>query len=319
VIRVAEDPERPGAAEGEAPEGPELAEIRRRKKDEIRAELSQRASGAPEEEDFEEPSREDGFWKPPAEMAGAPRRTGVLRRTLFFALLMAGAWLVVRTVTTFVFTPDITMGEVGFPEGVVEPNDPILFGVTARNRSAARGEVFPVLVLEDGSERVGSPVEVPGRDSARVLLSEFLPPGDHVVSLLLYDAWREGRRLGSAHGIPVRVGATLVELSDGAVPARVAEGGLLVITVTLANRTSRPERLTPVVVFEPDPGPGDPAEVDGPELAIPGLETLESRFEISTAGLPPGRYRLSVVLLTPRGDRAGSGLHGSPIQIEGRP
>jgi hypothetical protein len=319
VIRVADDPERPGGAEGEVPAEPEVAEIRRRKKYAIRAELSQRSGGAPEDEGFEEPSREDGFWKPPAEMAAAPRRTGLLRRTLFFALLLAGAWLVMRTVTTFVFTPEITMGEVQFPVEVVEPGDPILFEVMARNRSAARGEIFPVLVLGDGSELAGPPVEVPGRDSARVLVSEVLPPGDHVVSILLYDAWQEDRRLGSAHGIPVRVGAPSVEVSDGAVPARVAEGARLSIAVTLVNRTSRLERLTPVAVFELDPGPGNPVEVAGPELAISGLETVESRIEVSTTGLPPGRYRLSVVLVTAGGDRAGSGLHGSPVQIEGHP
>jgi hypothetical protein len=301
------------------PEEPELAEIRKRKKEEIREELRHRASGAPEGEGFEEPPPGSSSWTPPAEMAAAPRRTGIIRRVVFFALLLAVAWIVLRALATVMFTPDLTMGEVIVPREPLDPSSPVSVQVVVSNRSASRGEVLPVLVLEDGSEVAGPPVEVPARDSVVALVSGSLPPGDHVVSLVLYDAWRDDRRVGSAHGLLVRVVEPRVEIARGGASPRVTRGDLLSVDLTLVNRTARPELLTPILVFQPDPGPGAAIELDGPDLAVPGRETTESRISVSSGELAPGRYLLSVVLITPFGHRAGSGLHGTPVEIVDRP
>jgi hypothetical protein len=319
VIRVPHDPEPFDGGTTGAPDEPEMAELRKRKKEEIREELRHRASGAPEDEGFEDPAPGSSSWTPPPEMAAAPRRTGILRRILFFALLIAVAWIVLRALATSVFTPDLTMGEVVVPLEPLEPGSLVNVRVMVNNRSASRGEVLPVLVMEDGSEVAGPPVEVPARDSAVVLVSDRLPAGDHVVSLLLYDAWREDRRVGSAHGLLLRVGEPRVEIPRGDASPRVTRGEPLSLELTLVNRTARAELLTPVLVFQSDPGPGAAIELAGPDLAVPGMETTESRVSVSSGELAPGRYLLSVVLMTPFGDRAGSGLHGTPVEIVDRP
>jgi len=299
----------------QGPDEPELAQVRRRKKDEVREEREHRIDGAPEEEDDdEEPEPGVASWTPPPEMQAPTRRTGALRRLVLFILILAAAFLLVRHLATVVFAPDLSMGEALVPLDVVEPDEPVTLGVMAVNRRSVPGEAALALVREGEPEEPGPAVIVPADESVLVSIEAGFPPGDHVVTLVLYDLRRDGPPVGTVPGIPIRAGRPQLDVTDLRLPGSGRVGEEVELELTLANGTRRPERITPVVVFR-DGATGRELEFEGPDLAVSPLDTVRTRFSVSPEGLGPGQYRVSVVVVTPRGDRAGAGVHGIPFEL----
>jgi len=311
-----EDEVHPDASPG--PDELEMAELRRRKKEAVREEQRNRASGIPEDEPYgPEPGGPE--WIPPKEMATREVWSRFLRRVLFFALLLAAGFLLARSIADRVLTPRLEMGEALVPSGTVAADSPVTFGVLAVNRSRARGEAFAVLVIDDLVETQGHPVEVPPRSNVTIPVEASIPPGDHVATLLLYDAWRDGGRIGALHGIPLRVGEPLVDVTDAVLGPFTAGGDSLQVEIELVNRTGRNERLTPVLVFQSEVDGEEVGEVSGPDLAVGALETAQARFTVSLEGLAEPRYLVSVIAITGRGDRTGAGVHGIPLRPDGVP
>ena len=306
--------ENPGSG-AEGPEEPELAQVRRRKKDQIREELEHRIEGAPADEDDDEaPGAGVASWTPPPEMQAPARRTGAIRRLVLFILILAAGFLLVRHLSTVVFAPDLSMGEAVVPLDVVEPDEPVTLGVMAVNRRAVPGEAALALAREGEPEEPGPAVTVPAGESVLVSMETSFPPGDHVVTLVLYDLRREGPPVGTVPGIPVRAGSPQLDVTDLRLPESGRVGEEVELELTLANGTRRPERITPVVVFR-EGATGREIELEGPDLAVSPLDTVRTRFSVLPEGLGSGQYRVSVVVVTPRGDRAGAGVHGLPFEL----
>lgn len=301
-----------------APDDLELAEVRRRKKEAIEEERRRRAADVPDDVPPPPSDAPRVAWIPPREMRGGPR-SRLLPRLLFFALLLAVGFVLARTLIDRVLTPDLQVEEASVPDGVVAPDEPATFGVAVSNRSRSAGEALAVLVVEDLLELEGRPVALPPRSTTTVPVEAALPAGDHVVSLLVYDTWREDRRVGAFHGIPVRVGEPELDVVEASLGAVDAGADSVEVIADLANRTDRNERVTLVVVFQRTDEEAPPVEVHGPDLAIAGGESTRASFLVGVEDLPPVPFLVSVLAITARGDRAGAGVHGIPFQAENVP
>lgn len=308
--------DRGDGASGTDPREPdelELAELRRRKKDEVERELRHRAAGVPEEDEDEEPPAGTGVWRPPAEMSEPARWTAPLRRLAAFVIVVVAAFLLLRGLADRLFVPTLVPGAVVVPDDTLPVDAPAAFGIEVQNRSGREGEAFAVLVDREGRETAGPAVTVPARGSVVAPVEARLSPGDHVVSLLLLDAWREGEELGAVHGIPVRVGEPEVRISNVRVEPTGRPGEAVEVLLTAVNQSARAEVLTPVVVFvAPD---GRETEREGPDLALAPHDSASVRMAVSPPEDGPAGYGVSVILFTARGDRAGEGVHGLPFRL----
>jgi hypothetical protein len=202
------------------------------------------------------------------------------------------------------------------PVEPVAPGELVTLGLTVRNERSRDGAAFAVLILPDGSEVEGPVVSVPGRDSVLVPLQAAFPPGDHVTSLLLFDAWRDNVEVAAAHGVRIRSGRAQVEV--GSAEVSTAAGDSVVVSFALANGAAWESEVVPLVVFTPDAngpaparaGSAEPVEVGLPLARLSAGETLARRNVIGPGAIPPGRYRVAVLAVTRDGEPAGSGVHG---------
>jgi hypothetical protein len=182
----------------------------------------------------------------------------------------------------------------------------------ARNVRGEGGAAFVLLVFDDGTEVEGPVVAVPARDTATVSLPVAFPPGDHVISLVLYDAWRENVRVDALHGLLIRSGYPQVDVTEASLLPSPGGADSLIVQVALASRTRRDDTVVPLVVLEPQ-GSGQPIELSGPDVRVPAGDTVRLRLAFAAGALAAVPYLGSVVTISPSGERVGSGIHGIPF------
>lgn len=265
------------------------------------------------------PGGKTGRWEPPPEArGGGPWRVLVGRTVALVAVLLAG-WYAFGAVTQVLFTPRLVIEGVVLPEGPVPSIDSATVGLRVRNARWRDGAAYVVAVRSaDGSETEigeGTVVDVPARATVPVTVDLALPPGGHVLTLLLYDAWRENVLVDARHGLSVQVGASDVRAVRTDLPRRLARGETVAVTVWATNAGEIDEVIVPIAVFLPDDG-GRPREIDGRSSRIAaGAETVPVRIEIPGDRLDPGRYHATVRLLAPDGRRLGPGLYRLPVEV----
>jgi hypothetical protein len=295
------------------PEGAiEAGELRRRHEEEFRRERERRAADSTPEPPHE--AGPDVQWKPPAELASARTRRTYLR-VLLFLLVVAALYFVIRFLTEMLFAPKLTLLSPALPAGAVSPNTPVTIGVYARNDRRREGAAYALLLLPDGSEVEGPVVVVPAGDSVLVPVQAAFPPGDHVTSLVLYDAWRENVEVGALHGLLIRSGMVQTDVAEATLLPVAQAADSIVLEFVLANRTEFDAAVVPVVVFTPESGAGQPLEVSLQRVVVPAGQTLARREAIRPGTVPVGRYLVSVVNITDSGERTGSGIHGVPFAL----
>jgi hypothetical protein len=191
----------------------------------------------------------------------------------------------------------------------------VTIGVYARNDRLREGAAYALLLLPDGSEVEGPVVVVPAGDSVLVPVQATFPPGDHVTSLVLYDAWRENVEVGALHGLLIRSGMVQTDVAEATLLPVAQAADSIVLEFVLANRTEFDAAVVPVVVFTPESGTGQPLEVSLQRVVVPAGQTLARREAIRPGTVPVGRYLVSVVNITDSGERTGSGVHGVPFAL----
>jgi hypothetical protein len=245
-------------------------------------------------------------------MAGRGRRS--VFRVLLFLLIVLGLFFAVGGISELLFAPKLTLVGSAVPAGVSLPDVPVTVGVYARNERTREGAAYALLILQDGTEIEGPVVIVPPEDSVLVPVQVSLPAGDHVATLVLYDAWRENVEVAAVHGVLLRSGEPQVDVVSAALPPVVQPGGAILVELTLANRAEWDATVAPLVVFTPEPG-GEPLEASLGRVAVPGGQTLTTSRSIPPGSIPQGRYLVSVVNLTDAGERTGDGVHGIPFSL----
>jgi hypothetical protein len=259
-------------------------------------------------------------WKAPAEMGGERPARSLLRLVAFLGVLTA-AYAGVRYLTDRLFAPRLSVLGPSVPAEAVTPGEPVTLGLNVRNERSRDGAAYAVLILPNGSEVEGPVVMVPGRDSVLVPVQAAFPPGDHTTSLLLFDAWRDNVEIAAAHGVRVRSGRTRVDVTSAAVSA--TPGDSVIVSFELANAAAWDSDVVPLVVFTPGPSgrlqrEAVPAvEVGLPVAHLSAGETLARRHTIEPGAVPPGRYLVAVLAVTPEGEPAGAGVHGIPFAVGG--
>jgi hypothetical protein len=228
---------------------------------------------------------------------------------------VAALYFVIRFLTEMLFAPKLTLLSPALPAGAVSPNTPVTIGVYARNDRRREGAAYALLLLPDGSEVEGPVVVVPAGDSVLVPVQAAFPPGDHVTSLVLYDAWRENVEVGALHGLLIRSGMVQTDVAEATLLPVAQAADSIVLEFVLANRTEFDAAVVPVVVFTPESGAGQPLEVSLQRVVVPAGQTLARREAIRPGTVPVGRYLVSVVNITDSGERTGSGIHGVPFAL----
>lgn len=294
----------------------ELTELRHRRIREVEDQLRLRRSGDVPEEEGEWPQASDeGEWSPPPEAAPrADRKTAWFRFGLFLLVLLLG-WVGFKAVTGLFFTPKLEIVGTVKPDGRVDPNRPARLGLLVRNTKWQDGFAFLVVADDDGSEEEGPVVEVAERDTTLVPIMANLPPGDHVVSLILFDAWKENVRVDAVHGVLVRVGESTVHVLSASVPDSSANGEPLLVEMTVVNEGERDEVINPVVVVVRPPSGETIAEVDGPAFRVQRGDSMNLQFTVDPGTLDPGPYTLTLIAVSDSGERLGSGVHGVPWRV----
>jgi hypothetical protein len=289
----------------------EAGELRRRHEEEFRRERERRASdAAPEAPEHTTEVR----WRPPAEMAaGKPKRA--LPRVFAFLVIIGGVYFALRFVTEVLFAPKLIALSPALPAETVTPGVPVTVGLYAKNERPRDGAAYAVLVFADGTEVEGPVVVVPGRDSVLVPVQATFTPGDHVTSLVLYDAWRENVEVGAVHGVLVQAGAPRVEVTSASLQPVARAADPIVVELQLSNLAEWSAAVTPLVVFTPGSGTGQAVEIELPRVDLTAGQTLPVRQTIAAGSVPPGRYLVSVVVVSASGERIGTGVHGLPFEL----
>jgi hypothetical protein len=296
---------RPGSADPEPTY--EAGELRRRQEEEFRRERERRAQETDEHRHVPETS-----WTPPPEIAARGKRS--VMRVLLFLLAVAGLYLAIGFVTERLFAPELTLLHPVVP-GTVTPNAPATVGLYARNVRMREGAAYALLILEDGTEIEGPVVIVPPHDSVLVPVQVILPAGDHVTSMVLYDAWRDNVEVAEVHGVLIRAGMPRVDVLEATLEPVVRPGEPIVVQLALVNRSEWDAAVVPLVVFTPESGAGVPIEVSLGRMTVPGGQTLDASRAVAPGTVPPGRYVVAVVNVTDAGDRTGEGVHGIPFAL----
>jgi hypothetical protein len=286
----------------------EATELRRRHVEEFRQERERRTADSPSH------AGPDVSWKPPAELAARKSRRP-LPRVVAFLLLLAGVYVAVRVATERLFTPELQLLGAAVPSQPVEPNQSVTVGVYARNERPREGAAYALLIMQDGSEVEGPVVPVPQGDSVLVPVQATFSPGDHVTSLVLFDAWRENVEVGAVHGVVIRSGVLQVEVEGATLGPVASPSDSVVVSFQLANRSGFAASVVPVVVFTPASGGGQPTEVALPVARVPSNGALPVRQSIAPGVVPPGRYLVAVLSMTGAGEPTGTGVHGLPLVL----
>jgi hypothetical protein len=285
----------------------EAAELRRRHTEEFRQERERRTAESPSH------AGPDVRWRPPAELVGRSRKA--FPRVFAFLLALAAGYVAVRIATEQLFTPELHLLGAAVPSQPVEPNESVTIGVYARNERSREGAAYALLILPDGREVEGPVVAVPEGDSVLVPVQTAFPPGDHVASLVLFDAWRENVQVGAVHGVVIRSGVLQVEVEGATLTPAASLSDSLVVSFQLVNRSSFEATVVPLVVFTPESGNGEPVEVGLPVARVPAGDTLARRNTIAPGVVPAGRYLVAVLSVTSSGEPTGSGVHGLPLAL----
>ena len=306
----------PGHRPGNADSKPEYeaGELRRRHEEEFRRERDRRT--AEPASDVPKATARDVPWKPPPEMSNRGKRA--LVRVLLFVVIVAGLYFTVTTLSELLFAPKLTLLQPVVPTGSVAPSSPVTIGVYARNEKMRQGAAYALLILEDGSEVEGPVVIVPPRDSVFVPVQVSLPPGDHVATLVLYDAWRENVEVAAVHGVLIRSGMPEVDVVQALIAPVAQVADSIVVQLSLANRMEWEASVQPLVVFTPASGGGQPIEVNLGRIAVPAGQTVDAQRSIPPGTVPQGSYLVAVVNVTDSGDRTGTGAHGIPFTLPSR-
>jgi hypothetical protein len=286
----------------------EATELRRRHVEEFRQERQRRTAESPSH------AGPDVTWKAPAELAGSRSRKP-LPRVLAFVLLLAAVYFGVRLATDRLFSPQLQLVGASVPTQPVEPDQPVTVGVYARNERAREGAAYALLILPDGREIEGPVVAVPEGDSVLIPVEAAFPPGEHVTSLVLFDAWRENLEVGAVHGLVIRSGVMRVDVEGAALAPVAGPEDSLVVTFQLVNRSSFDAIVVPLVVFTPEAAGGEPVEVELPIARVPAAGSLPRRDAIPRNVVPAGGYLVSVLSVTSSGEPTGAGVHGLPLTL----
>lgn len=271
----------------------------------------------------ERPGTAGGAWRPPPEARGGGSLGVLAGRTVALVVVLLLGWYAFGAVTQVLFTPRLMVEGVVLPEGPVPAADSVTVGLRVRNARWRDGAAYVVAVLSAGGaeteaaeiEAEGPVVDVPSRATVPVEIDLALPPGGHVLTLVLYDAWRENVRVDARHGLSVQVGASDVRAVRTDLPRRLAAGETAAVTVWATNAGEIDEKIVPIAVFLPEDG-GRPREIGGrsSDLAA-GAETVPVRIEIPGDRLDPGRYHATVRFLAPDGRKLGPGLYRLPVEV----
>jgi hypothetical protein len=303
---------RAGEVDPEAEAALEAGELRRRHEEEFRREREKRAADADAKDEPREPAP-DVHWSAPVEMRQGKRRT--LVRVLLFVFVLAALYLGARVVTEALFAPRLTLIGPALPSGAIPPEMPVTIGLYARNDRMREGAAYALLVLADGREIEGPVVMVPPGDSVLVPVQASFPVGDHVVSLVLFDAWKENVQVSAVRGLVVRAGASQVDVLDASLPPVAVSGEPITLTVTFFNPSDWSASVVPLAVFTSDGEPGQPIEVELARVEVPAGQSITVNPTIAPGAVPPGRYHVAVVPVTEAGERAGTGVHGLPLEV----
>jgi hypothetical protein len=297
------DPER------QEPETLEAAELRKRLLEEAAQEKSHRAAGSDEEARHHGPEPE---WRPPKELSGGSGR--VLVRFIVFVVLLLGIYFLVRQGSLMFFQPELVALDAVTPQGRIMPGQPITMGVRVANNTGIAATSFVVAALPSGQEVTGTPVEIPGNDTAMVEVQVSLPVGDHVLSLVAFEGGREqDRRLESYYGLNLWVGDREIEMAGLTLPGILQRSDTLVLDFTGTNPGGAPESIVPVLVFGSDDG--ELTEVDGPVAAIGPGETGPLQITLVGANLDPGTYSVQLLARTPTGERLALQRLPTPVEV----
>jgi len=286
----------------------EQAELRKRAADKVAEQAAHRTG--PEKTAEPVHHGPEPEWKPPKELSAMAGSGTVVLRFLIFLLLMGGLYFLLSQSSRIFFQPSLQALGVVVPSGRLAPGQPVTLAVRVNNRTRYAGAASVVAVLPSGQEVNGTPVEVPGNDSALVSVEVRLPPGDHVLSLVALDAGGVNR-LESYHGLSVWVGDREIDLQGVSLPAQIARADTLVVDFLATNPGQAAETVIPVFVFTS--AEGAIIEIDGPVAEIPAGE--EGPLQVTVLGemLQPGRYSVGVMARTPDGQRLA--LEG-PMPVE---
>jgi hypothetical protein len=257
-------------------------------------------------------------WTPPPEARGRGPWPSVLGRIGILLAFLVGGYFVIGGATHILFLPRLEIAGAALPDGPAAPGETVQAGVMVRNARWRAGAAYVVAVVNperpDETEVEGPVIDVPARTTVPVMAPLALPPGRHVVSLVLFDAWRENVRVGMLPGNVVQVGRSDVRLVATDMPARVRRGETVACLVFGTNAGDLDEKVVPLAVLQREGRPE--IERYGRSADLPaGAETLPIPFVFGTDDLEPGRYRAAVLFLAPAGDRLGPGVYGRPIEV----
>lgn len=143
----------------------------------------------------------------------------------------------------------------------------------------------------------------------------LMPPG----SASRAAPYVEGERkaLPAATAVVAAAGGAALAVRDVQVPEHASVSGLA-IDVTVVNAAAEPSELfVPLVVLTAADG-HELSESYGSSLALPGGQSITLHLPVKTAGVPAGRYYLSVYPSDPAtGKRSGGGRFRLPVVIDG--
>lgn len=259
-------------------------------------------------------------WTPPPEARGRGPWPSVLGRIAILLALLVGGYFVIGGATHILFLPRLEIAGPALPDGPATPGETVPIGVSVRNARWRDGAAYVVAIVNPerpGETEVEGPVvDVPARSTVPVTAPVSLPPGRHVVTFVLFDAWRENVRVGTLPGQVFQVGRSDVRLVATDMPARIRRGETVACSVFGTNAGDLDERVVPLVVLQRE---GRPAiERYGRSADLPaGAETLPIPLAFGTDDLEPGRYHASILFLAPAGEKIGPGLHRRPFEVRG--
>jgi hypothetical protein len=255
----------------------------------------------------------DRVWTAPREAQGSGSIGRLLLRMVVFGLLVMGAYLLVRAGSYILFAPKLEALAPVVPTGTVPTDQLTTLGAHVANNSRAQGAAFAVVTFNSGEEVEGATVQIPPGDTVFVPVRVRLTRGEHIFSLLVFDAWRGTRRLKSYSGLSVTAAAREIELEKLVVPETVTRGQPAVIQFMGANPGRRAETVIPVVALKTEGGTalvtqGDPVQI-GPR------QSGALRVNVATAGLNPGQYHAEVWVETRTANTIGYARYAVPIEV----
>jgi hypothetical protein len=296
----------------------EQAELRKRIAESVAQQQAQRArdeiSLAEQPADTLAPrATHEPRWQPPKEMTDGGDAVRLLARLVIFLLVVVGGYLIVREASYWIFGPELHVVEPIVPAAPVLADLPTVLGVRIANTSRTEGAAFVVAALGAGVEIEGRTVAVPAGETVFAPVEVVFGRGEHVVTLVVHDAWRGVRRLATLRGLSVSATAREVALHGVHAPANVTRGAAAVIDITAVNRGAAAEDVVPVVLLHD--GDGLASETHGDTVAVGAGASGALRVTIDTGRLAPGLYIADIELRAADGTLLGQARHPLPLEV----